>query len=223
VKGKELGWLGIRTSYFEETVSLFRDVMNLEIIRQEQHPADASASRPLRLLRRAQRCNARFLHGGPATSAEPVMWTQLLAANAAIPVRHRRLPRQAHSTYILHVSNTRRVVPCSCMQTSENAFILRPSTLLGPDLNGQDRRRGLSVSRGSIGCNLLTQPRGVHMAWDRGTAQKSGRVLGERSANVIKTRHKRPRGGSLGVSDARSPDPLDLMNFRERPFPRRVG
>jgi hypothetical protein len=38
VKGLEvkgLGWLGIRTAHFEETVGLFRNVMNLEIIRQE--------------------------------------------------------------------------------------------------------------------------------------------------------------------------------------------
>jgi hypothetical protein len=35
VEVKGLGWLGIRTAHFEETVGLFRNVMNLEIIRQE--------------------------------------------------------------------------------------------------------------------------------------------------------------------------------------------
>lgn len=35
VEVKGLGWLGIRTSYFEQTVALFRDVMNLEVIREE--------------------------------------------------------------------------------------------------------------------------------------------------------------------------------------------
>ena len=32
---KGLGWLGIRTAHFEQTVALFRDVMNLEVIREE--------------------------------------------------------------------------------------------------------------------------------------------------------------------------------------------
>ena len=32
---KGFGWLGIRTAYFEQTVALFRDVMNLEVIREE--------------------------------------------------------------------------------------------------------------------------------------------------------------------------------------------
>ena len=32
---KGLGWLGIRTARFEETLGMFRDVMNLEIVRQE--------------------------------------------------------------------------------------------------------------------------------------------------------------------------------------------
>ena len=35
VEVKGLGWLGIRTARFEETLRLFRDVMNLEIVRQE--------------------------------------------------------------------------------------------------------------------------------------------------------------------------------------------
>jgi hypothetical protein len=35
VEVKGLGWLGIRTAYFEQTVALFRDVMNLEVIREE--------------------------------------------------------------------------------------------------------------------------------------------------------------------------------------------
>jgi catechol 2,3-dioxygenase-like lactoylglutathione lyase family enzyme len=30
-----LGWLGIRTPHFEQTVALFRDVMGLEVIREE--------------------------------------------------------------------------------------------------------------------------------------------------------------------------------------------
>jgi len=32
-----LGWVGIRTERFEETVGLFRDVMGLEVIRQERN------------------------------------------------------------------------------------------------------------------------------------------------------------------------------------------
>ena len=35
VEVKGFGWLGIRTAHFEETVALFRDVMNLEVIREE--------------------------------------------------------------------------------------------------------------------------------------------------------------------------------------------
>jgi hypothetical protein len=35
VEVKGFGWLGIRTAYFEQTVALFRDVMNLEVIREE--------------------------------------------------------------------------------------------------------------------------------------------------------------------------------------------
>ena len=35
VEVKGMGWLGIRTAYFEQTVALFRDVMNLEVIREE--------------------------------------------------------------------------------------------------------------------------------------------------------------------------------------------
>ena len=32
---KGFGWLGIRTAHFEQTVTLFRDVMNLEVVREE--------------------------------------------------------------------------------------------------------------------------------------------------------------------------------------------
>ena len=32
-----LGWVGIRTERFEETVGLFRDVMGLKVIRQERN------------------------------------------------------------------------------------------------------------------------------------------------------------------------------------------
>jgi catechol 2,3-dioxygenase-like lactoylglutathione lyase family enzyme len=32
---KGVAWLGIRTAHFEQTVALFRDVMNLEVIREE--------------------------------------------------------------------------------------------------------------------------------------------------------------------------------------------
>ena len=32
---KGIAWLGIRTAHFEQTVALFRDVMNLEVIREE--------------------------------------------------------------------------------------------------------------------------------------------------------------------------------------------
>ncbi len=32
---KGLGWLGIRTAHFEQTVALFRDVMSLEVISEE--------------------------------------------------------------------------------------------------------------------------------------------------------------------------------------------
>jgi catechol 2,3-dioxygenase-like lactoylglutathione lyase family enzyme len=35
VEVKGLGWLGIRTPHFEQTVALFRDVMGLEVIREE--------------------------------------------------------------------------------------------------------------------------------------------------------------------------------------------
>jgi catechol 2,3-dioxygenase-like lactoylglutathione lyase family enzyme len=35
MKVEGLGWLGIRTERFEETVGLFRDVMGLEVIRQD--------------------------------------------------------------------------------------------------------------------------------------------------------------------------------------------
>jgi catechol 2,3-dioxygenase-like lactoylglutathione lyase family enzyme len=35
VEVKGFGWLGIRTAHFEQTVALFRDVMNLEVIREE--------------------------------------------------------------------------------------------------------------------------------------------------------------------------------------------
>jgi len=35
MKVEGLGWLGIRTERFEETVGLFRDVMGLEVTRQE--------------------------------------------------------------------------------------------------------------------------------------------------------------------------------------------
>jgi len=35
VEVKGFGWLGIRTAHFEQTVTLFRDVMNLEVIREE--------------------------------------------------------------------------------------------------------------------------------------------------------------------------------------------
>ena len=34
---KRLAWLGIRTAEFEETVTMFRDTMGLEVIRQEEH------------------------------------------------------------------------------------------------------------------------------------------------------------------------------------------
>jgi catechol 2,3-dioxygenase-like lactoylglutathione lyase family enzyme len=36
MKVEGLGWLGIRTERFEETVGLFRDVMGLEVTRQER-------------------------------------------------------------------------------------------------------------------------------------------------------------------------------------------
>jgi catechol 2,3-dioxygenase-like lactoylglutathione lyase family enzyme len=35
VEVKGFGWVGIRTAHFEQTVALFRDVMNLEVIREE--------------------------------------------------------------------------------------------------------------------------------------------------------------------------------------------
>jgi hypothetical protein len=35
VEVKGFGWLGIHTAHFEQTVALFRDVMNLEAIREE--------------------------------------------------------------------------------------------------------------------------------------------------------------------------------------------
>jgi hypothetical protein len=39
VEVKGLGWLGIRTAYFEQTVALFRDVMNLEVTRGDKRGA----------------------------------------------------------------------------------------------------------------------------------------------------------------------------------------
>ncbi len=35
MKVKGLAWLGLRTAQFEETVKLFRDVMGMELIRDE--------------------------------------------------------------------------------------------------------------------------------------------------------------------------------------------